>query len=197
VIYTSDNGPWNQEKYTKKKKGHPKDSIFWGESGPLRNGKGSCYEGGFRVPCIARWPGKVPAGRESDAIFATIDFLPTFLSLAGVEVPPDRHLDGIDQTELLLGQSETGREYFYYHDAGVREGKWKYLKADAFFHGYAVDDNREQSEELYDLEADLGERNNLASQFPEKVRELRGLMEKLESVEGTLDPAAARAIRIK
>ena len=74
MIYTSDNGPWNQDKYTKRKKGHPPGSIFWGESGPLRNGKGSCYEGGYRLPCIVRWPGKGPAGRDSDAIFATIDF---------------------------------------------------------------------------------------------------------------------------
>ena len=64
VIYTSDNGPWNQDKYTKRKRGHPEGSIFWGASGPLRNGKGSCYEGGYRLPCIVRWPGRVPAGRE-------------------------------------------------------------------------------------------------------------------------------------
>jgi len=74
VIYTTDNGPWNQPAYTNKKKGHPEGSVFWGESSPLRNGKGSRYEGGFRVPCIVRWPGKVPAGKTSDAIFATIDF---------------------------------------------------------------------------------------------------------------------------
>ena len=83
VIYTSDNGPWNQDKYTKRKKGHPKDSIFWGEAGPLRNGKGSPYEAGYRLPCIVRWPGKVPVGRVNDAIFATIDFMPTFANLCG------------------------------------------------------------------------------------------------------------------
>jgi arylsulfatase A-like enzyme len=102
VIYTSDNGPWNQSKYTEKKKGHPEGSIFWGDAGPLRNGKGSPYEGGYRLPCIVRWPGKVPAGHVSDANFATIDFLPTFANLAGFDVPADRRIDGIDQTELLL-----------------------------------------------------------------------------------------------
>ncbi|MCK5920732.1 MAG: sulfatase-like hydrolase/transferase, partial [Methylococcales bacterium] len=128
VIYTSDNGPWNQDKYTKRKKGHPKDSIFWGEAGPLRNGKGSPYEAGYRLPCIVRWPGKVPVGRVNDAIFATIDFMPTFANLCGFEVPKDRRIDGMNQTDLILGKRETGREYFYFNKAGVRKGKWKYLK---------------------------------------------------------------------
>ena len=180
VIYTSDNGPWNQEKYTKNKKGHPKDSIFWGDSGPLRNGKGSCYEGGYRLPCIARWPGKVPAGQESDAIFATVDFLPTFAKLCGFKVPNDRYIDGVDQSELLLGKRKTGRDYFHFNDAGVRKGQWKYLKANAHFHGYAVENGRAKVEELYDLEVDLGEQNNLAENFPEKVVELKALMKLIE-----------------
>ena len=181
VIYTSDNGPWNQAKYTDKKKGHPEGAIFWGDSGPLRNGKGSCYEGGYRLPCIVRWPGKVPAGQVSDATFATIDFLPTFAKLAGFEVPTDRKIDGIDQTELLSGRRSIGREHFYYHDAGVRQGKWKFLKANADFKGYAIEDSREKVDELYDLEEDPGESNNLSSQFPEKVVELKKLMKAIEA----------------
>ena len=180
VIYTSDNGPWNQEKYTKNKKGHPKDSIFWGDSGPLRNGKGSCYEGGYRLPCIVRWPGKVPAGQESAAIFASVDFMPTFAKLCGFEIPNDRRIDGIDQTDLLLGKRKTGRDYFYFNDAGVRKGQWKYLKANAHFHGYAVENGRTKVEELYDLEVDLGEQSNLAKNFPEKVVELKALMKSIE-----------------
>lgn len=180
VIYTSDNGPWNQPKYTDKKKGHPEGSIFWGEAGPLRNGKGSCYEGGYRLPCIVRWPDKVPAGRVSHAIFATIDFMPTFASLTGFQLPDDRRMDGIDQTELLLGQRETGREHFYFHQAGVRQGKWKYLKADAHFHGYATEKNRKKVEELYDLAADVSEKTNLAATLPQKVAELRTLMQSIE-----------------
>ena len=180
VIYTSDNGPWNQPKYTDRKKGHPQGSIFWGESGPLRNGKGSCYEGGYRLPCIVRWPGKVPAGRVSDAIFATIDFMPTFASLSGFKLPDDRRIDGIDQSELLFGRRERGREHFYFQQAGVRQGKWKYLKPNAHFHGYAIENGRKKVEELYDLEADLGEQTNLAAKFPEKVAELRTLMRSIE-----------------
>ena len=182
VIYTSDNGPWNQDKYTKNKKGHPKGSVFWGDSGPLRNGKGSCYEGGYRLPCIVRWPGKVPAGRESGAIFASVDFMPTFAKLCGFEVPKDRRIDGIDQSDLLLGRRKVGRDYFYYHEAGIRKGKWKYLKANAHFYGYAVENDRAKVEELYDLESDLGEQNNLAEKFPEKVTELKLLMKSIEEL---------------
>ena len=180
LIYTSDNGPWNQPKYTNNKKGHPKGSVFWGEAGSLRNGKGSCYEAGYRVPCIVRWPDKVPAGRVCDAVFATIDFMPTFASLGGFSVPNDRRIDGIDQTELLLGQRGEGREHFYFHRAGVRQGKWKYLKPNAHFHGYAIENDREKVDELYDLEADLGEQTNLAANFPEKIAELQVLIKSIE-----------------
>jgi len=178
VIYTTDNGPWNQPAYYKKKQGHPTGSIFWGDAGPLRNGKGSCYEGGYRVPCIVRWPGKVPADNVSDAIFATIDFMPTFANLAGFKVPDDCVIDGVDQTELLLGKSKDGaRDNFVYLNNAVRQGKWKYLRAKHKVPGYAQDRERKQVEELYDLEVDIGERNNLAAKYPEKVSELKKLME--------------------
>jgi arylsulfatase A-like enzyme len=183
VLYTSDNGPWNQDKYTKKKKGHPPGSIFWGEAGPLRNGKGSSYEGGYRLPCIARWPGKVPAGRTSDAIFATIDFLPTFANLAGFKVPDDRTIDGIDQTDLLLGKSDKGRDDFYFNRAGIRHGKWKFLKAGFKDHGYAVEPDQPKVDQLFDLEADIGEKTNLAKKHPEKLAELKKLFQAVDSSE--------------
>lgn len=189
VIYTADNGPWNQPAYTQKKKGHPEGSIFWGNAGPLRNGKGSCYEAGYRVPCIVRWPGRVPAGEVSDAIFATIDFLPTFATLAGFDVPNDRKIDGVDQTDLLLGKSETGaRDNFLYLDNAVRQGKWKYLRAKHQVPRYARDTEREEVEELYDLDSDIGEQHNLAEKHPERVAELRALMDNLR--EGN-EPASA------
>lgn len=178
VIYTSDNGPWNQPAYTDHKQGHPEGAVFWGDAGPLRNGKGSPYEAGYRVPCIVRWPGKVPAGKVSDAIFSTLDFLPTFAHLTGFDVPTDRVIDGVDQTDLLLGNSRNGaRDNFLYKNNAVRKGKWKYLRAKHDVHGFAQDKQRPQVEELYDLEADLGERNNLAAKHPEKVAELKALMD--------------------
>ena len=192
VIYTTDNGPWNQPAYYKNKKGHPEGSIFWGSAGPLRNGKGSCYEGGYRVPCIVRWPGKVPADRVSDAIFATIDFMPTFANLAGFKLPEDRVIDGVDQTELLLGNSKQGaRDNFLYLDNAVRQGKWKYLRAKHAVPGYAQDREREQVEELYDLQADVGEKKNVAAQHPEIVAELRRLGEAIR----TLKDVAPEKIR--
>ncbi|MDE0738617.1 MAG: sulfatase [Planctomycetota bacterium] len=180
VIYTSDNGPWNQPAYTDKKKGHPKGSVFWGEAGPLRNGKGSCYEAGVRVPCIVRWPGKTPAGQVSDAIFSTLDFMPTFAALAGFKAPEDRVIDGVDQVELLLGKSSRGaRQTFLYRNNGIRRGKWKYLKAKHNVYGYARDRKREEAEELYDLDADIGETKNLAADNPELIAELKQMMDKI------------------
>ncbi len=180
VIYTSDNGPWNQPAYTDKKKGHPKGSIFWGEAGPLRNGKGSCYEAGVRVPCIVRWPGKTPAGQVSDAIFSTLDFMPTFAALAGFKAPEDRVIDGVDQVDLLLGKNSRGaRQTFLYRNNGIRRGKWKYLKAKHNVYGYARDRKREEAEELYDLDADIGETKNLAADNPELITELKRLMDKI------------------
>ncbi len=181
VIYTSDNGPWNQPAYTNNKKGHPEDSIFWGESKGLRDGKGSCYEAGSRAPCIIRWPGKIPANQISNSILATIDFLPTFANLSKFSIPTDRIIDGVDQTQLLLGKNKTGaRDTFYYQGNGFRKGKWKYLKAKHDVPGYAKDRNREPVEELYDLENDPSESNNLAAQHPEIVLQLKSLLTKTE-----------------
>jgi len=175
VIFTTDNGTWNnmQEELRKRHKG----AVAWGSSGPLREGKGSTYEGGLRVPCLVRWPDHVPAGRVSDAVFASIDFLPTFATLAGYDVPSDRIIDGVDQTQLLLGKSETGsrRDYFYFcknEMHGVRKGKWKLILPDRKqFYGY-VDDRGSGETELYDLDADIGEKKNLAEEYPEVAREM-------------------------
>ena len=184
VIYTTDNGPWCQSKYYENKKGHPEGAIFWGDPGPLRAGKGSAYEAGSRVPCIVRWPGKVPAGRTSDALWATIDLMPTFTALSGVKPPTDRVIDGIDQTALLLGQAEEGRETFIYDQVGdgdanmgvgIRKGKWKLLlpgRKPEQDHRFLMDFGT-NGLELYDLDSDIGEKNNVVDTHPEVVKELR------------------------
>ena len=184
VIYTTDNGPWCQSKYYENKKGHPEGAIFWGDPGPLRAGKGSAYEAGSRVPCIVRWPGKVPAGRTSDALWATIDLMPTFTALSGVKPPTDRVIDGIDQTALLLGQTEEGRETFIYDQVGdgdanmgvgIRKGNWKLLlpgRKPEQDHRFLMDFGT-NGLELYDLDSDIGEKNNVADDHPVVVKELR------------------------
>lgn len=184
VIYTTDNGPWCQSKYYENKKGHPEGSIFWGDPGPLRAGKGSAYEAGSRVPCIVRWPGKVPAGRTSDALWATIDLMPTFTALSGVKPPTDRVIDGIDQTALLLGQTDKGRETFIYDQVGdgdanmgvgIRKGNWKLLlpgRKPEQDHRFLMDFGT-NGLELYDLDSDIGEKNNVVDDHPEVVEELR------------------------
>lgn len=176
VIFTTDNGPWYNasDMLAKRHNGQ----IAWGSSGPLRGGKGSTYEGGLRVPCIVRWPNHVPAGRTSDAIFATIDFLPTFGTLAGYQTPTDRIIDGADQTGLLLqGKPDAGgrADYFYFCKGemhGVRKGKWKLILPNRTqFYGY-VKDKGSKAVELYDLDADIGETKNMAADHPDVVQEL-------------------------
>lgn len=174
VIFTTDNGPWSnaQESLSKKHDGQ----IAWGSSGPLREAKGSTYEGGLRVPCIVRWPNRVPAGRTSDSIFATIDFLPTFGTLAGYAVPDDRIIDGVDQTNLLLGESQGNREDYFYFCKGelhaVRKGQWKALLPDRQqFYAY-VDDLGSANIELYDLDTDIGEQHDVAANHLEIVRDM-------------------------
>ena len=178
VIFTSDNGTWsnNRDKLGPRHHGE----IAWGSSGPLREAKGSTYEGGSRVPCLVRWPGKVPAGQVSDALFASLDFLPTLAAFAGFELPRDRILDGVDQSELLLGRSAGGaRDHFHYFSQnelhGVRQGKWKLLLPDRkVFYDY-VKDRGSKDVELYDLAADIGEARNVARENPAIVERLSTL----------------------
>jgi arylsulfatase A-like enzyme len=176
VIFTTDNGPWSNDAVRLRQRHN--GEIAWGSAGPLREAKGSSYEGGSRVPCLVRWPGHVPAGRVSDAIFATIDFLPTFGRLAGFAPPADRIIDGVDQTDLLLGRSERGaRDHFHYFCQnelhGVRLGPWKLILPNRqVFYGY-VKDRGSNDVELYHLETDLGEKHNVARENPAVVEKLQ------------------------
>jgi uncharacterized sulfatase len=116
VIVTSDNGPW-----------------FEGSAGDLRGRKGQSFDGGFRVPLIARWPGKIPAGTVSREPAMGIDLFPTLLGLAGVGLPSDRVIDGIDIWPLLAGEAppRSDRPLFFFHEfdiEGMRAGDWKYFR---------------------------------------------------------------------
>jgi arylsulfatase A-like enzyme len=190
VIFTSDNGAWNNFQETLRPRHN--GEVAWGSSGPLREGKGSTYEGGLRVPCIVRWPGQVPAGRVSDAIFASLDFLPTFGTLAGYQPPQDRVIDGVDQSELLLGKSEAGARTVYHFFCqnelqAVRKGPWKlHLPDHKVFYGY-VKDRGSGGLELYNLKDDLGETKNLAREHPKVVEELLTLSQSFDWPEKLFD----------
>ena len=191
VIYTTDNGPWNQPKYYENKTGHPANSIFWGDAGALRDGKASIYEGGVRAPCIMRWPGKIAAGGTNDGLMATIDLLPTFAALTGAKVPADRPIDGVDQSGFIFGSSKSARKTYLYNPGSasvqatilkgnaIREGDWKLispLKVMRF-----LEDAGTGEWELYNLKDDIGETKDLASQYPEKVEHLKRLLEASEA----------------
>jgi len=141
--------------------------------GPLRGGKGGPkYEGHMRVPTLAWWPGRIPAGSVVDEIAATIDILPTFARLAGAEVPQDRVIDGRDISPLLFAESgaKSPHEVLFYEVEGVRRGKWKLVQLP------------KDKSELYNLEADLGETKDLSDQFPDLVNELKSLLEQHAAV---------------
>jgi arylsulfatase A-like enzyme len=194
VIFTTDNGTWSNNQENLRRRHN--DEIAWGSSGPLREAKGSTYEGGLRVPCIARWPGHVPAGRVNNAIFATIDFLPTFGNLTGYEPPRDRIIDGVDQTELVLGRNERGaRDHFHYFSQNelhaVRQGPWKLILPDRkVFYTY-VKDRGSNEIELYNLETDLGETKNVARDNPAVVERLTKFARSFQWPEKLFDPGIA------
>jgi arylsulfatase A-like enzyme len=145
------------------------------DNSPLRMGKGYPYEGGIREALAVRWPGVVPAGARSEARVSSIDFFPTIVLLAGLDLPRDRVIDGLDLSSLLTGRSRSLPErdlfwhfpHYWWGDrvrpwSIVRSGDWKLIR---FY-----EDGRE---ELYDLAEDPGETSDLAAAKPEVVGELR------------------------
>jgi arylsulfatase A len=121
VVVTSDNGPW-----------------FEGDPGGLRGRKGQSYEGGFRVPFVAWWPGRVPAGAVSDVPAMNIDLFPTFLGLASLSLPPDRVVDGADLWPVLSARQAKlpERPLFFFHDydvEAVRLGRWKLVERNSHY----------------------------------------------------------------
>ncbi len=182
VVFTSDNGPWIETTKGMTPNGAPFiPRNHSGTADPLRGWKMSAWEGGSRVPFIARWPGKVKANRVSDELLSTMDLLPTFAKLAGAELPSDRTLDGSDATAFLLGNTEDSprEDYFYYAGClltGVRDGQWKLVRQrpenppGTGWWGRMIEAVEET--QLFDLDADPGETTNVASEHPEVLERL-------------------------
>lgn len=176
IAFTSDNGPWLDQ---------GRDD---GSAGPLREGKGTTFEGGFRVPMIVRGPGVSGEGRVIDEPAVMYDWLPTLAAAAGVSLP-DRTYDGFDLGPLLgaTGARDPGGDEFrfVYHrldneTAGAyRRGRWKYKAAvETGEAPYAL---YEHDEMLFDLDADPSESEDLAAMYPDLVAELAGEMQERDA----------------
>ncbi len=165
VLFTSDNGPW-----------------FHGSTGGKRGRKGQSYEGGFNVPLIARWPIKIKPGSICAEPSSNLDIFPTCLSIAGVNLPNDRIIDGKDITGLLTGglnKSPHDALYFYHHDKleGIRVGKWKYYtNISTYTYPLPVDKKHFAKNYpapwLYNLELDPTESYSLTESHPKIVEEM-------------------------
>jgi arylsulfatase len=181
VIFTSDNGPWLNY------------GDHAGSSGGFREGKGTSFEGGQRVPCIMRWPGVIPAGRVSNKLMSTIDILPTVASVCGAKLP-QRKIDGVDFAALIKGDdSRSPREQFLYYYRknnleAVRQGNWKLIFAHPgrTYEGFSPGGNGQPGEvneaysfpgALYNLERDPGERYDVRAEFPDIVAALQKIAE--------------------
>jgi len=184
VVFSSDNGPEGTARDPKNKKGGGGYGTYYstGSTGGLKGRKRSLYEGGIRVPFIARWPGHIPAGKVNEStVITAVDLLPTFCAAAGVTLPGGYRPDGEDMLAALLGEDVRRTkpifwEWTGHEDArwsldagkklnwprlGVREGKWKLLMT-----------YDRQRLELYDVVEDGAEENNLAGTHPEVAERL-------------------------
>jgi arylsulfatase A len=183
VLFISDNGPWLVQE------------TAGGSSGLLRDGKGTTWEGGMRVPMIAWWPGTVPAGRSSRVVATTMDLLPTAAALAGSPLP-DRVVDGRDLGPVLRGEAESHLDFFvYYRGAALyaaRLGPWK---AHFITQGAYPDPEPERHDPplLYHLEHDPGERYDVADENPDVLAAIRDRVAAHEASVGVVTGPAIEA----
>lgn len=185
VIFTSDNGPWLRF------------GNHGGSAGPLREGKGTAWEGGTRTPCLMRWPGKIPAGKQCDDMIMTIDLLPTIAKVIDAKLP-EHPIDGLNVWPIISGQpgaTNPHSAYWFYYERGqlqavtTSDGRWKLQ----FPHSYRTLDGKPpgrdgipspyytrkiEQNELYDLVNDVSEANNVIALHPDIVKQLEAEAEK-------------------
>jgi uncharacterized sulfatase len=176
VVFTSDNGAW-----------------YNGNTGGLRGRKGQSYEGGFRVPLIAKWPGHIPAGNLCQEPAMNIDIFPTMLNLAHIDLPKDRIIDGKNIGGLLTNKEKKSPHdvlYFYHYEEleGVRSGNWKYFRNINHYvwpqpvdkptttFGKIAKGNFAACPNLYNLEYDRAESYDVSARYPDICRKLENTM---------------------
>ncbi|WP_411827505.1 sulfatase [Luteolibacter sp. AS25] len=184
IVFMSDNGP-----------------ARFGSAGPLLGGKYVTMEGGHRVPGIFNWPGQIPAGQVSDAMITSMDLMPLFSDLAGVEVPSDRTIDGKNIIDLLTGKTEESpHDYYYYYNGvnlqGVRTENWKLqlprtIEDQPYWARKGTGPRKPylslKDPLLFDMKNDTGEKKNVISKHPEVAAELEKEAERIRREIGDID----------
>ena len=185
VIFTSDNGPWLSY------------GDHGGSAGPLREGKGTNWEGGTREPCIMRWPGRIPAGTDCNDMFMTIDLFPTIARRIGAKLPKHK-IDGLDVWPIISrqpGAKNPHRSYWFYYEVNElqavssNDGRWKLQLPHTYRTLAGRPGGREgtpapyqnrklEKAELYDLASEIGESTNVAEQHPDIVKRLEAEADK-------------------
>ena len=188
VIYTSDNGPWLSY------------GNHAGSAGPFREGKGTCWEGGTRVPSLMRWPGVIPAHSTSDDMLMTIDLFPTIANLVGAKLPAHK-IDGLDVWPLVVAQPGAKNSHdgyaFYYEMNQLQavvssDGRWKLQLPHAYRSLNGRPGGRDgipakydrlkiEKAELYDLTSDVGEKKDVAAAHPQIVKRLEAFAERMRA----------------
>jgi arylsulfatase len=188
VIFTSDNGPWLTF------------GNHAGNTGGLREGKGTSFDGGLKVPCIISWPGHTKPGTVCNKLLTTMDVLPTLVDICGAKMPLAK-IDGVDFKSVLLGETGANprNEFVYYYDKNnlkaIRKGKWKLMfphNSQTYGPPASIGGNRypgkygsmEVPLSLFDLSTDPGEDRDLKDKFPEVVKELSTLADKYRQTIG-------------
>jgi arylsulfatase A-like enzyme len=200
VIFTSDNGPWLNF------------GNHAGTTGGLRDGKGTSWEGGQRVPCIMKWPEVIPAGEICSKIASSIDLLPTLAAITGAELPGNK-IDGVNIFSLMTGERDAmpRHDFLYYYRQNsleaVQRDYWKLVLPHENYQSYRgqkpgndrwpgpYGTEKITSYELYDLRRDPGEWYNVAEYYPDKIKELQTLAEEARKDlgdENTNSPGANR-----
>ena len=181
VLFTSDNGPWLIS------------HLQGGSAGLLRGGKGSTWEGGMREPCIAWWPGKIKANTVNMELACTMDIFTTCLELAGVPIPKDRIIDGVNMAPQLFGTGKSLRDVMFFYRGtrimAVRKGPWKaHFITQA---GYYEEPKKHDPPMLFHLDHDPSEMYNVADKHPKIIADIQKIVElhkkNLKAPESQLD----------